>query len=144
MSYRDQSNQSGDISEEAIKLDLIKKGYVVLVPTSRDSVYDLVVDLGNKRFATMQCKTMSGNSIARIVDRSNEVVSRGGKTRNSLDYAEHGIDWLAGYRKEDGKIFYYMLETYSRIPKKSFSVNKYPQDGFPDREVPNRHARGKR
>ena len=140
MSYRDKSNQSGDISETAIKLDLIKKGYIVLEPSSRDCVYDLVVDMGDS-FQTVQCKTMCNNSITKIVDRSNEVVSVGGKVRNSLDYAKHGVDWLAGYKKKTGEMFYYELETYAAIPKKSFSVLKHPQDGFPERNVPSRHTK---
>ena len=143
MTYRDKSNQSGDISEVAIKLDLIKKGYVVLEPSSRDCVYDLVIDMDGS-FQTMQCKTMSNNSITKIVDRSNEVVSVNGKTRNSLDYAAHGVNWLAGYNKKSGKIFYYKLQTYSAITTKSFSVLRHPHDGFPSRQVPNRHARGKK
>ena len=140
MSYRDTSNQSGDISEISIRLDLIKKGYVVLEPSSRDCVYDIVVDRGGA-FETIQCKTMQNNSIAKIVNRSNEVVSKGGKVRNSLDYAKHGVHWLAGYHKKTGEIYYYKLKTYANIPGKSFSVLKHPQDGFPSRNVPNRHAR---
>ena len=62
------------------------------------------------------------------------------KTRNSMDYAAHGIDWLAGVNKE-GEIYYYKLNTYKEIPSKSFSVNKWQQDGFPDNEVSKRHSR---
>ncbi len=140
MAYRDKSNQSGDVSETTIKLDLIRKGYVVLEPSSRDCVYDLVVDMGGT-FETVQCKTMQNNSITKIVDRSNEVVCAGGKTRNSLDYAEHGVHWLAGCHKETAEVYYYKLKTYAAIPGKSFSVLKNPQDGFPSRNVPNRHAK---
>jgi len=137
--YRDSSNQSGDRSEITVYLDLIKKGWIVNTPSSRDSVYDMVVDVGG-RFETVQVKTMSNNSIARVIDRSGERVSVNGKTRNSLDYAEHGIDWLAGVSK-DGDIYYYKLDTYKNIPSKSFSVKKWKQDGFPVNPVPRRHAR---
>ena len=41
MSYRDASNQSGDISELAVKLEIIKRGWHVLEPVSRDAIYDL-------------------------------------------------------------------------------------------------------
>ena len=136
--YRDSSNQSGDRSEITVYLDLIKKGWIVNVPSSRDAVYDLVVDRGT-HFETVQVKTMSGNSIARVVDRSGERVSRNGKTRNSLDYAEHGIHWLAGVKGEE--VFYYKLETYGVIPSKSFSVNKWKADGFPHNNVPKRHVK---
>ncbi len=140
MSYRDSSNQSGDRSEAAVIHDLIMKGFIVCTPQSRDSVYDLVVDMG-EHFETVQVKTMCGNSITRIVDRSGERVSRNGKTRNSLDYAAHGVHWLAGVNKS-GEVYYYKHETYSKIPSKSFSVNKWKQDGFPTRIVSKRHVKG--
>ena len=139
--YRDSSNVSGDLSEITVMQDLVRKGWIVLTPSSRDSVYDFVVDLGNKNFQTIQVKTMCGNSIARIVDRSGERVSYNGKTRNSLDYAEHGVDWLVGVRKTDGKVFYYKHEKYSKIPTKSFSVNVWEPDQFPTNNVPSRHAK---
>ena len=81
MSYRDTSNQSGDLSEQAVKLELIRRGWIVLEPSSRDAVYDLVVDKGGS-FETIQVKTMNGNSIAKVVDRSGEVVSKNGKEEN--------------------------------------------------------------
>jgi len=140
--YRDSSNQSGDRSEITVYLDLIKKGWIVNMPSSRDAVYDMVVDMGGK-FETVQVKTMSGNSITKIVDRSGERVSHNGKVRNSLDYAEHGVHWLVGCHKETAETYYYKLETYAAIPGKSFSVLKNPQDGFPSRNVPNRHAKKK-
>ena len=139
MSYRDTSNQSGDISENTVKLELIRKGWIVLEPSSRDCVYDLVVDMGTD-FQTIQVKTMCGNSITKIVDRSGERVSRDGKTRNSLDYAEHGVDWLVGVNGE-GICYFYELKTYSQIPSKSFSVKKYPPDTFPLFSVPQRHSK---
>ena len=108
--YRDSSNQSGDRSEVAVYLDLIDRGWIVNTPSSRDAVYDLVVDLGD-RFETVQVKTMCGNSITKVVDRSGERVSKNGKIRNSLDYAAHGINWLAGVDKS-GDIYYYKLENY--------------------------------
>jgi len=139
MSYRDTSNQSGDISEQTVKLELIRRGWVVCEPISRDCVYDLVVDMGGS-FQTVQVKTMCGNSITKIVDRSGERVSHSGKTRNSLDYAEHGVDWLVGVNRE-GVCHFYKLKTYSQIPSKSFSVNKYPPDDFPLFSVPQRHSK---
>ncbi|HAW79637.1 MAG TPA: hypothetical protein DCX27_07945, partial [Balneola sp.] len=102
---------------------------------------DLVVDLGD-RFAKVQVKTMCGNSITKVVDRSGERVSKNGKTRNSLDYAAHGVDWLVGVNKE-GEIFYYSIENYSKIPSKSFSINKWSADEFPINEVSTRHRRKK-
>lgn len=141
MSYRDSSNQSGDMSQLAAAMEIARHGWVVNTPLSRDSIYDLVVELGHRNFQTVQVKTMCGNSIARVVDRSGEVVSKNGKTRNSLDYAEHGIDWLVGVHKETGECYFYDLENYSQIPSKSFSVRKYPPSEFPFNEVSNRHSK---
>jgi hypothetical protein len=89
----------------------------------------LLVDLGNE-IVKVQVKTLTGNSISKVVDRSNEVVCRNGKTRNSLDYAEHGIDWIVGVDRY-GACYYYKLDTYSNIPSKSFSVRKWKPDQFP-------------
>ena len=138
--YRDISNRSGDLNQQIVATDLIKKGWIVLTPSSRDSVYDFVVDMGNKVFQTIQVKTMSDNSICKFIDRSRERVSYNGKTRNSLDYAEHKIDWIAGVGK-DGLIYYYSLETYSKIKSKSFSVKKYQSDTFPINENIKSHCR---
>jgi hypothetical protein len=139
MSYRDTSNQSGDLSQMIAKLEIVERGWIVLEPSSRDSVYDLVVDRGAGTFETVQVKTMSGNSISKVVDRSGEVVSKTGKVRNSIDYAAHGVDWLVGVNKT-GDCFFYHLNTYKSIPSKSFSVNKYDRDDFPTNKVPQRHT----
>ena len=139
--YIDASNQSGDLSEQIAELHMMKKGWFVCEPKSRDAVYDRVVDFGDGNFQTVQIKTMCGNSIAKVIDRSREATSVGGKIRNSRDYAEYGIDWLCGVRKEDEKCFFYKHETYSKIKSKSFSVKKYKPDEFPSCAVPSRHAR---
>ena len=70
--------------------------------------------------------TDSGQSIEFFKQGNAKIVSR-----NSLDYAEHGIDWLVGYNKADGSCYFYKLENYSKIPTKSFSVKKNPPDDFP-------------
>jgi hypothetical protein len=127
--YRHRSNISGDTSELTVQLDISRRGWIVSLPISRDAVYDLLVDLGDK-IVKVQVKTMCGNSISKVVDRSNEIVCRNGKERNSLDYAEHNIDWLVGVDLS-GNCYYYSLDKYKNIPSKSFSINKYPPDTFP-------------
>tara|TARA_Y100001938_G_C7822207_1_gene297175 strand:- start:77 stop:505 length:429 start_codon:yes stop_codon:yes gene_type:complete len=141
--YRDLSNQSGDLSQARVQYEIIKLGWIASTPISRDSVADLVVDRGNGKFERIQVKTMSGNSISKIIDRSGERVSHNGKTRNSIDYAEHGIDWLAGVDLRDEKVYFYHISNYSKIPTKSFSVKKYKPDLFPKHDVPNRHSKKK-
>lgn len=134
--YRHSSNQSGDLSEQIVRLDLRKKGWIVLDPSSRDTIYDFVVDRGKGVFEMVQVKTLSrGNNLKKIIDRSGERVSANGKIRNSKDYAAEGVHWLVGVHKETEEIYYYNIDTYSKIPSKSFSVKKYPQDGFPDGDL---------
>ena len=74
--YRHRSNISGDTSELTVQLDISRRGWIVSLPISRDAVYDLLVDLGDK-IVKVQVKTMCGNSISKVVDRSNEIVCVG-------------------------------------------------------------------
>ena len=127
--YKWVSEQTGAIAEQTVILDLAKRGWAAY-RSDRDADHDIVVDLGNQKFTTIQVKSMSGNSIAKVIDRSGSKVSNGGKARNSHCYATMGIPWLAGVNR-DGHIFYYKLDTYKLIESKSFSVKKYPQDDFP-------------
>ena len=141
--YRTSSNQRGDLSEQRVATFIMSRGMMVLEPKSRDATYDLVIENGKHKFETVQVKTMQGNSICKEVDRSNEVVCKDGKTRNSINYAEEGIDWLIGVHKETGECYCYKHETYSEIPTKSFSVLVYPPDEFPTYVVPSNNKRKK-
>jgi len=132
--YRTTSNRTGDLSQQLVITDLIKRGWIVLTPSSRDSVYDFVVDMGNKNFITIQVKTLSNNMLCKFVDRSRERVALNCKVRNSLDYAQHKIDWIAGVDPISNNIHYYHYDVYSAIPTKSFSVSAYECSNFPINE----------
>ena len=74
--YKCRSNQSGDLSEALVKAYLIKKGWVVLTPSSRDTVYDFIVDRGDYE-EKIQVKTLSnGTCLDKAINRSHEVVSK--------------------------------------------------------------------
>ena len=94
MTYKTDTNRNADYAEAIVKADLLQKGWIVLTPSSRDSPYDFVVDLGG-RFVRLQVKKLNRQgTIHRIVARGNQKVTENGKVRNSIDYAKRGIEWL--------------------------------------------------
>jgi len=138
MSYKVNTNRNADYTELLVEASIISKGWIVNKPSSRDSFYDYVVDLGDHNFVTVQVKKVSReNRICRVVRRANRV-SKNGKLRNPIDYADKGVDWLVGVDIDTKEIYYYALETYSNLPEQ-FSVRKYPPDKFPvnNNVVPN-------
>ncbi len=135
--YTNDTNQTGDISHLSVKIDIINKGWVVLEPSTDECIYDLVVDFGNGRFERIQIKTLANNTqLTKYKNRNAEVVSKNGKTRNSVDYAASGIEWLVGVNKQTNQVYYYHISNYEKIESHSFSVNKYPPCKFPKNEVP--------
>ena len=125
MSYKHTSNQSGDASQSRARTFLVERGFIVLEPSSRDAIYDCVIDRGDGIFETAQIKTLKGNSLAKRTNRKGETVSKQGKIRNSVDYAEEGIHWLIGVGK-NGEIYPYHIEQYKQYDQTTFSVKKYP------------------
>ena len=134
MTYKTDTNRNADYAEAIVKADLLQKGWIVLTPSSRDSPYDFVVDLGG-RFERVQVKKLNRQgTIHRIVARGNQKVTENGKVRNSIDYAKRGIEWIVGVDIDSKKTHYYSIDTYATKPK-SFSTNKHIQDGFPINET---------
>jgi hypothetical protein len=133
MTYKINTNHNADICEDLVALDIRKKGWVTLQPSCRDTPYDLVVDI-NGAFHSVQVKKLSGkknNGLVKRLERGNQKVTQNGKVRNTIDYAEEGIDYLVGVNVETEEIFYYSYATYSQIPAKKFSVDRHPPDDFP-------------
>lgn len=131
--YKIESNQLGDLSETIFCTEMVRKGWIVLHPNNRDSVYDFVVDLGEEGgLVKVQVKTLGNEKrLDKVMSRTGNVVSKNGKARNSLDYAKHGIDWLVGVDTNSGECHYYSLARYSAIPANSFSVKKHLPEEFP-------------
>ena len=50
------TKRTGDITEVETQLAFMKAGYTVLIPYGDCDPYDLVVDLGDRRFLRVQCK----------------------------------------------------------------------------------------
>ncbi len=132
MTYKTNTNQNADIAEDIVKLEIKRKGWVHLSPSSRDTVYDLVVDM-NGDFQSIQVKKMTNYVLPRGVWRSNQRTTMNGKTRNSVDYAKEGVDWLVGVNIETNETFWYDLENYGKKKEKSFKVTskKHPPSSFP-------------
>ena len=54
---RNDSNKKGQISEAAITAQLLKAGYIVLMPYGGNERYDLAIEDANGRFWRIQCKS---------------------------------------------------------------------------------------
>tara|TARA_A100000172_G_scaffold34250_1_gene20646 strand:- start:196 stop:618 length:423 start_codon:yes stop_codon:yes gene_type:complete len=133
MTYKTNTNMNADLAEAMVSTDLMRRGWIVLTPSSRDSAYDLVVEM-HGTFYRVQVKKMSNHKLHRIVERGNQRVTKNGKVRNSIDYAACGVEWLAGVDIETKQIFYYPLDLYKSKPK-SFSVKKHQPTYFPINET---------
>jgi hypothetical protein len=118
--YEHQSNQTADISHNTVVNDLIKKGWVVCFPSSRDTCYDLVVEKttknGGRVFKTLQIKTLSAAKSFKTNSRGsaagNEKVSINGGVRKDYNYADVKIDWMVGVDPVTHEIYYYPLRIY--------------------------------
>ena len=132
MTYKTNTNQNADIAEDIVKLEIKRKGWVHLTPSSRDTVYDLVVDVDGD-YQSIQVKKMTNHVLPRGVWRGNQRTTMNGKTRNSVDYAKEKVDWLVGVDIESGKTFWYHLDNYGKKKEKSFKVTskKHPPSSFP-------------
>lgn len=129
--YAIKSNKTADLSEALVYADIINRGWMVLTPSSRDSVYDFVVDLGD-RFEKVQVKTITGKTIQttnRGSSAGKETVSTGGKVRNSFSYADKEIDWLVGVVPDTKRIYYYPLSIYAQHDK--ININYVETQDFP-------------
>lgn len=139
MTYQIKSNNTADISQNAVALDLIKKGWIVMFPSSRDSSYDLVIEKitsnGNRVFKTLQVKTLNNNSFSttnRGSAKGNERTTINGNIRNCFSYADEKIDWMVGVDPDTYDIYYYPLSVYrnydivnvTKVKSVEFDINK--------------------
>jgi len=139
--YKCSSNQSGDLAESIVIADIIKRGYVPLLPTSRDHIYDILVErnypkFGAPIFETIQVKCLRGAWVHTSTRPQGnfERVSVNGKPRNSTSYADYCIAWIAGVDTSSEKIYYYPLEVYRQHER--INVKKIAPTDFGYRDVP--------
>ena len=129
MMFRWQSEQTCEVSETAVKLDIELRGWIC-EKWSRDSYVDLVVDMGMCNFAAIQVKSFTGYTIPTITRHEPN------GERNTSLYKDYNVHWIAGYHKDTRQIYYYSIEKYGLLDGKSIDIRKMPPDIFPERDVP--------
>ena len=129
---KNKSKQTYFTLEQEVKLDIIKKGWIVM-DTPAETSYDLIVDLGLKNntrsFVTIQVKTDLRTTSRR--GTSGEPVSSNGISRNSYYYYDEDVTYLASKNKY-GEIFYVHKNDYKKKTEKElkyanksvFPINK--------------------
>lgn len=135
--YRHTSNQTGDLCEKLVELDLITRGFVPLKPESRDYIFDLAFqdDLVSNKVIRIQVKGLTNpgktNRSFKTSNRSlpkggksNERVSNTGKSRNVYMYKDYSIEWMVGVDTITSELFYYPIEVYSQYDV--VNVDKQP------------------
>ena len=127
--FRWQSEQTCEVSETAVKLDIELRGFI-REKWSRDSYVDLVVDRGMCNFEAVQVKSFDGYTIPTITRNEPNNV------RNSSLYKDYGVHWIAGYKKDTRQIYYYHIDQYGPLDGKPIDIRKMPPDIFPERDVP--------
>lgn len=123
--FRWQSELTSELSENSVKLDINKKGWIC-IKWSRDSIFDFVVDRGYGVFETVQVKAFSGYKIPTVTRYEPK------SYRKTSLYKDYNVTWIAGWEKKTGNIYYYNIETYSKLDDgESIDIRKITPDEFP-------------
>ncbi len=107
------SRQTAALLTLKIQLDLTEKGWSVM-RSEEEAPYDLIVDFGvndsgQREFATVQVKK-DLRTTSRPGGGKGEPVSSGGKNRNSYNYYDEDVTYLATVKKD--KVIYYHKDQY--------------------------------
>ena len=110
---KNKSRQTAALITLKIQLDLTKKGWLVM-RSEEEAPYDLIVDFGvndsgQREFATVQVKK-DLRTTSRPGGGKGEPVSSGGKNRNSYNYYDEDVTYLATVK--DDKVIYYHKDQY--------------------------------
>tara|TARA_Y100001963_G_C6627410_1_gene374613 strand:- start:44 stop:541 length:498 start_codon:yes stop_codon:yes gene_type:complete len=120
------SRITSEVIQQTIKLDITKRGFYVMEGPP-ESPYDLVVDIGlidGKRiFKTIQVKK-DIRTTSRPGSGNGEPVSRNGKNRNSYNYYDKDIDFIASLDKY-GEPYYIEKENYKYKSSSELNKNLY-------------------
>jgi len=128
--FRWASEQTCEVTETAVMLDIMRKGWICS-KWSRDSIVDLVVDKGAGKYESVQVKSFTGNQIPTVTRYEPD------GNRNTSLYKEHNVTWIVGYQKDTDKIYYYHIDTYGKLPDGAkIHIKKNPPDVFPTYEPP--------
>ena len=107
------SRQTAALLTLKIQLDLTEKGWSVM-RSEEEAPYDLIVDFGvndsgQREFVTVQVKK-DLRTTSRPGGGKGEPVSSGGKNRNSYNYYDEDVTYLATVKKD--KVIYYHKDQY--------------------------------
>ena len=107
------SRQTAALLTLKIQLDLTEKGWSVM-RSEEEAPYDLIVDFGvndsgQREFVTVQVKK-DLRTTSRPGGGKGEPVSSGGKNRNSYNYYDEDVTYLATVK--DDKVIYYHKDQY--------------------------------
>ena len=98
--FRNETKASCEISEQTVKLDIIKRGWQV-IDAPPECPFDLLVDMGLdengfRKIETIQVKSLTSPTWTKSRSGSeSDIVSKSGKIRNTHSYYDEGINWLA-------------------------------------------------
>ena len=111
-------------------MDITQRGWVA-IPTPPETSYDIVVDMGavdgKREFVTIQIKK-DLRTTSRPGNGRSEPVSRNGKNRNSYNYYDEDVTYLATLNKY-GDVEYIHKEDYKY--KTEAQLKKANRTNFP-------------
>ena len=127
---KEQSKQTYFLLEQKILMDITEKGWIG-IPTPPETPYDIVVDMGavddKREFVTIQIKK-DLRTTSRPGNGRSEPVSRNGKNRNSYNYYDEDVTYLATLNKY-GDVEYIHKEDYKY--KTEVQLKKANRTNFP-------------
>ena len=105
------------ITHDKVKLDLLSRGWLS-IEAAEEQPFDLIVDVGihndTRLFQTIQVKSWTSLKTSSRVTTTIEPVSLGGKARNSYDYYDQYIDWIATVIENEDRVVYWNRDTYQK------------------------------
>ena len=123
---KEQSKKTYFLLEQKVLMDITEKGWIG-IPTPPETPYDIVVDMGvidgQREFATIQIKK-SLRTTSRPGNGKGEPVSTNGISRNSYNYYDEDVTYLASVNKY-GDIEYIHKDDYKyKTPKQLIKANR--------------------
>ena len=113
---KNQSKQTYFLLEQKVLMDITQRGWIG-IPTPPETSYDIIVDMGvvdgKRKFVTVQIKKVL-RTTSRPGYGKSERVSLNGKNRNSYNYYDEDVTYLA-HEDSNGKIQYIHKNQYTYL-----------------------------
>lgn len=97
-----ETKRKGDVTEAVVLAELVKLGFVVMIPFGDNQPYDIVVDNGGK-FSRLQCKTGRVRDGVVVFNTESCLPRADGKIVSRSYVGE--VDYFAIYCREINKIY---------------------------------------